>query len=101
MSKEALIENLKKASFAEGGWGQEAVLLHKAIELIRQHDGWQPAETAPRDGTPFIANLLDGALCQIVYFDEEAKGDWVWAVEDSGHRYHRNALAKWMPEPPR
>ena len=60
--------------------------------------GWQPIETAPRDGQAIL--VTDGMDCYCVEWDEEF--DW-WTVDDNKlgpFRLRGSAPTHWMPLPP-
>jgi len=61
-------------------------------------EGWQPIETAPKDGTEIIAwGEHLGHL--VVGWDDTTQGpDFNWATAD-GLNYHKDAFAYWMPLP--
>lgn len=72
---------------------------------------WQPSETAPKDGTPFLG-LFRYAL-QPEWIEEIVvkwdcpkdelsffKSGYPWASLDGGDRMVTNALIGWMPLPP-
>lgn len=62
---------------------------------------WQDFETAPKDGTAFLA--YSPKLCMIVLeFDDAARDpDFPWCTLD-GPNYFTGAFSHWMPlpEPP-
>ncbi len=61
---------------------------------------WQPIETAPRDGTGII--VTDARVMhwtQIVFWDEEVAGPYVWARDDTDNHWHRDMFTHWMPIP--
>ena len=60
--------------------------------------GWQPIETAPKDGQAIL--VTDGMNCYCVEWDEEF--DW-WTVDDNKlgpFRLRGSAPTHWMPLPP-
>ena len=60
--------------------------------------GWQPIETAPKDGQAIL--VTDGMYCYCVEWDEEF--DW-WTVDDNKlgpFRLRGSAPTHWMPLPP-
>ena len=60
--------------------------------------GWQPIETAPKDGQAIL--VTDGMDCYCVEWDEEF--DW-WTVDDNKlgpFRLRGSAPTHWMPLPP-
>lgn len=59
---------------------------------------WQPIETAPKDGTSFLAcnsKVID--WYQVVFYDDENPSA-AWAVAD-GPNYHQAMFTHWMPLP--
>lgn len=59
---------------------------------------WQDFETAPRDGTDFLAfGPFLGML--VLEFDDSARDpDFPWATLD-GPNYYNGAFSHWMPLP--
>ena len=60
--------------------------------------GWQPIETAPKDGQDIL--VTDGMNCYCVEWDEEF--DW-WTVDDNKlgpFRLRGSAPTHWVPLPP-
>lgn len=65
--------------------------------------GWQPIETAPKDGTEILVSdsrCLDGFM-QVVCWDDDRPDNYSWATSD-GPSFHADAFTHWMPlpEPP-
>lgn len=62
---------------------------------------WQPIETAPKDGTDFLAWLM-GNTHMVIYFDASIDSLYPWRATDSNSCYHVDAPTHWMPlpEPP-
>ena len=63
---------------------------------------WQDISTAPKppDGECILAcnaRVLGGQF-EVVFFDTEAAGDWVWHTQD-GPAFHKDAFTHWMPLP--
>lgn len=62
---------------------------------------WQPIETAPKDGSPFLAWVLNTHM--VVFFAQRSQDSYCWQTDDDcGIRYHCDAATHWMPlpEPP-
>ena len=64
--------------------------------------GWQPIETAPKDGTAILltdARVLDWT--QVAYWDGRP-GEYVWARDDADTLWHKDSFTHWMrlPSPP-
>jgi len=75
---------------------QIAEELLDAIEaLTRPVDGWQPIETAPKDGFDIL--LCDAATNTQVVAAWVDNGGWNWCSD--GTRYHMEAFTHWMPLP--
>ncbi len=73
---------------------------HTPPEIVREFPGWQPIETAPKDGTNVLTS--DGrhefsvAVAAFRTFHPNAEGPKCWRT------YHGHKLqpAYWMPVPP-
>jgi len=64
-------------------------------------DGWQPIETAPKDGTEIqvFARTEEGAeMQQVAHWDGAPTAEWPWQVSD-GSAYHRGLFTHWRPLP--
>jgi hypothetical protein len=64
--------------------------------------GWQPIETAPKDGNSIL--IRRGDSCRVAYWedaDDEADGTYMWHVEDAakGFNHHKDWPTHWMPLP--
>jgi hypothetical protein len=74
----------------------------------REGCGWQPIETAPRDGTPILVSFGSMGVHQVSWTEPSAH-DWkIWCVDDNKHgpfalRGYSDdgptAPTKWMPLP--
>jgi hypothetical protein len=88
--------------YAWQGWKARA-----ALALLAQQPeavGWQPIETAPKDGT--TVQLLDGQAVWVAYWIEEEDGDGPWWQGasfklDPRIPTHWHPLAKPLPQPPK
>lgn len=61
---------------------------------------WQPIETAPKDGDEILvtdARVKDWT--HVVYWDDEARGEYNWARADTCAKWHKDAFTHWMPVP--
>ncbi len=78
--------------------GAVAVCIYRAM-LAAAPDPWQPAETAPRDGTPIWAWVEPFGGFEAVAWQET--GLRLWRTKDGRH-YEDAAVTAWMPlpEPP-
>jgi hypothetical protein len=87
-------ETRRRVKHCEGPFAQAKAAL-EAAERVR----WQPIETAPMDGSSFLAELC-GNTYAVVFFDEDdiSGPDYVWRTAD-GVGYHRDALTRWQPLP--
>ena len=94
-----LIEAMSKAYSEVGQWTTPEHMppaLRKAIMTAitdagyRIVPGWQPIETAPRDGTNVLAFWSDWGDCGVVRFD---RGEWWAMMHDVVTPTH------WMPLP--
>lgn len=72
-------------------WGNTAIV----------SGGWQPIETAPKDGTPVLCGFVGQRLnAKVIFWDDEA--EW-WCVDDNKlgpHVLRGPAPTHWMPIPP-
>lgn len=59
------------ASYAEGELDASIVPLYAAPQPAALPAGWQPIETAPKDGYAFLALLPDSDIAQPIWFDGE------------------------------
>jgi hypothetical protein len=81
-----------------------AAALSKAPQATRSEgeiEGWQPIETAPKDGTDIlVVHRENRSFLQIVAW-EDGETVFKWCSPD-GPDYHENAFSHWMPlpEPP-
>ena len=57
--------------------------------------GWQPIETAPKDGDDILVEWNDGGTMLVVSWDEKAER---WATLD-GLSYHPDAFKAWRTLP--
>lgn len=82
----------------EDGWRTIIRMLLSQVPyptLVRE--GWQPIETAPRDGDEFLAYGPDPEMQQVVFYDPcKEYPDWIWAVVDGSTR-HGKAFTHWRP----
>ena len=74
--------------------------LQTALAAVRGA-GWQPMETAPKDGTPILT--FDGVFYQVVSWGHRkwignTPADWGWAGQ--GVTYLPDTFICWMPIPP-
>lgn len=61
--------------------------------------GWQPIETAPKDGTSILvcdARIVDWV--QVVAWDDKGPAPYKWALSD-GPNYHVERFTHWQPLP--
>ena len=66
-------------------------------------DSWQPIESAPKDGTDFLAWMFGNSMMVIHYNPVGSKSDeHPWLTADGQTGYHKNAPTHWrvLPEPP-
>lgn len=92
-------------------------LEHARALLALVEDGWQPIETAPRDGTQILAcaQLSDGLIVQgytpdqsiVKWCDREkdfiAMADGYFSIKSQGDMwttYHEPYVTHWRPLPP-
>ena len=66
---------------------------------------WQPIDTAPKDGSSFLAvdaRVRDWQM--VIFYDApyEKGSPFIWSVPDSTSAYHKDMFTHWMPlpEPP-
>jgi len=67
---------------------------------------WQPAETAPKDGTKFLAYTIHGEF-EVTYwftiprdrYEEVSEGLYRKTLCEDGY-WNGNGIAWWMPLPP-
>jgi Lar family restriction alleviation protein len=65
----------------------------------QRYDQWQPIETAPKDGNPFLAFCdMDGAKFQTVLTWEEVGAKYPWR-DWNGVGIHNEVPTHWMPLP--
>lgn len=60
------------------------------------NDGWQPIETAPKDGSNII--VAEGLHVSIAFWDEQ-KSMWLDAINHDGYEHVPRNPTKWMPFP--
>lgn len=72
------------------------------IELLKSM-GWQPIETAPKDGTYILACRLPFSdQLQNVYqvkYDTVTASDFVWGEVGGYSSHNRTSFTHWMPLP--
>lgn len=65
--------------------------------------GWQPIETAPRDGTLILLWFIGGVPRPIVGCSAKPRNKhdrWIWASRVGGEgEYHSDYITRWMPIP--
>ena len=66
------------------------------IKLL-QGQKWQPIETAPTDGTPFLAIMHDGKQGVVAFYNES----YIVGSLDCSYceSYERDDFTHWMPLP--
>ena len=91
------------AIFAEGGnirlWSKKP-LLHPSAQPLYTHPsptegmaGWQPIETAPKDGTPLLLRSKKGRIADGAWITATSScGGWAWA-------YFNLEPIEWQPLP--
>lgn len=60
---------------------------------------WQPIETAPTDGTPFLAFMVTKRIC-LVERSLECDDPKFWFDSMDGAMHPTRTLTHWMPLPP-
>lgn len=100
-------QNLPYPEERRGAWTTNVGQHGNQVEYIRadlcrpEPQGWQPIETAPKDGTRVLAYWPD-CSCQVESWFGPWLGEMVWQSEfEWGSR--RNNPTHWMPllEPPK
>lgn len=66
---------------------------HLAPRIVRE--GWQPIETAPKDGKP-ILGVVDGDVGEISWWNGTYKQHWIFTFDDE---YESVKPTHWMPLP--
>lgn len=86
-------------AFTAGAERQAAYWIEIAqAEEAHASGGWQPIETAPKDGTPVLV-FVDGKMT-CAAFDSELLKEWEICVPSQGHRESDCVLpTHWMPLP--
>lgn len=80
----------------------------KALRGVAQTSGWQPIETALKDGTPILVDFGKHGIHRVIW---DSPFDWgegtkIWCVDDQKHGpyplrgYSESDEAGWMPLPP-
>lgn len=79
----------------------EALRLRARVAELEAGRAWRPIETAPRDGTVFLALDVWTQSCCVVWFDDEARPPLIWHVDDAaeGFNHHADFFTHWMPLP--
>ena len=108
MSEHTVTEKLN--SFAEACHGFNGRTIEYDDVLAQQNSQWKTGETAPRDGTPFLANI--GLPFAVACCWNGASEEWCYAMQQvdmyNGHLvdyYFENTFEKsdeliaWMPMP--
>ncbi len=66
-------------------------------------DGWRPIETAPKDGTHILVQILSegygGTMQAVVYWKPDGGGKWPWKVVPDGDRWNIDCVKSWQPLP--
>lgn len=65
------------------------------LELAGLLNPWRPADSAPKNGDEFLAELCGNTYAVVFYDEHPDYGDAVWPTAD-GIRYQRGALTRWM-----
>ena len=81
--------------------------VHDLLSAFNMSDdcvGWQPIETALKDGTSILIKREEAGECldhRVVSWDIEAKNDFNWHVSDScaGFNHHNEFPTHWMNLP--
>jgi hypothetical protein len=78
------------------------MLLNRNVNDVPQDGSGMPGETAPIDGTEFLAAIgygLDRHICErLAIYRDEASG--CWRIAGAGSKLHEEAvIIRWMPMP--
>jgi hypothetical protein len=65
-------------------------------EALDGGNGWQPIETAPKDGTAFLAWMRPNWI-EIMYYSD---GDIFYGSDGDAPPHGRSLPRYWMPAPP-
>lgn len=101
--------NIMKSVFADQGWVPADRLAELQARVAELERGWQPIETAPKDGTKILGAYVRpgsvhhqyslvrwGGVSWLAYADDAPVLDW----EDGlGSEYVRPDLTHWWPLP--
>lgn len=69
------------------------------LAALPKHDGWQPIETAPKDGW-FLAASVSGVCSEIVRYDGGKTRNDKTCYWFDGHGYYREkTFSHWKPLP--
>ena len=70
-----------------------------AIAWMQSQQEWRAMDSAPRDGSSFLARWKDSECMTVVQYDDDPPSpDMTWDALDI--HYHENSFSHWLPLPP-
>lgn len=94
-----VLDQIPASAFSYPLWEQKITIMKRTDELLTSAEqgngGWQPIETAPRDGEDILALHHNRSVQLVVAWDSDEQR---WGTLD-GPSYHADAFTDWMPLP--
>jgi len=79
-----------------------ATLRDDIIPELKKHEGWQPIETAPINGSILISSTSQGVMeaCHWnQWYSDSSKKGWMPANQDEEYGSYVDDVTHWMPLP--